>query len=271
MKFRIGYRECAVMGLLVATAFLILCGKKYGNVQWESTDAVSGSVYDGKMKENSEEKTSIFGKKNAMEKRSDSYGDNDEETAGGKKTDRGKLALTFDDGPHPNYTAQLLDGLKKRGVKATFFVTGEHAELHPEIIKRMSEEGHCVGNHTYSHMQLKASNKEAFKQELIKTNEIITGITGEEVLYVRPPYGTWDKKFETELNMFPVLWSVDPLDWCSSNVSCITEKVVNKVKENDIILMHDYYDTSVTAALKIVDELLEEGFEFVTVEEILFD
>lgn len=182
-----------------------------------------------------------------------------------------KIALTFDDGPHPNYTAQLLDGLKERGARATFFVTGEHAELHPEIIKRMSEEGHCVGNHTYSHMQLKDSNQEEFKQELIKTNEIITGITGEEVLYVRPPYGTWDKKFETELNMFPVLWSVDPLDWCSNNVSCITDKVVNKVKENDIILMHDYYDTSVTAALKIVDELLEEGFEFVTVEEILFD
>lgn len=182
-----------------------------------------------------------------------------------------KIALTFDDGPHPNYTTQLLDGLKERGARATFFVTGEHAELHPEIIKRMSEEGHCVGNHTYSHMQLKDSNQEEFKQELIKTNEIITGITGEEVLYVRPPYGTWDKKFETELNMFPVLWSVDPLDWCSNNVSCITDKVVNKVKENDIILMHDYYDTSVTAALKIVDELLEEGFEFVTVEEILFD
>lgn len=123
-----------------------------------------------------------------------------------------KIALTFDDGPHPDYTAQLLDGLHKRGVKATFFVTGEHAELHPEIIKRMSEEGHIVGNHTYSHIQLKDSNKEEFKKELIKTNEIITGITGEEVLYVRPPYGTWDKKFETELNMFPVLWNVEALE-----------------------------------------------------------
>lgn len=182
-----------------------------------------------------------------------------------------RIAITFDDGPHPDYTEQLLDGLKKQEVKATFFVTGEHAELHPDIIKRMSEEGHLVGNHTYSHIQLRDSNKEAFKQELIKTNEIITQITGEEVLYVRPPYGAWDKKFETELNMFPVLWNIDPLDWCSNNAACITDKVVNKVKENDIILMHDYYDTSVTAALQIVEELLEEGYEFVTVDEILFD
>ncbi len=182
-----------------------------------------------------------------------------------------KIALTFDDGPHPYYTEQLLDGLKERGVHATFFVTGEHAQLHPDVIKRMSEEGHLIGNHTYSHMQLARDNREEFKEELIKTNEIIEEITGKEVLYVRPPYGSWDKKFESELNMFPVLWNVDPLDWCSSNVSCITEKVVSNVEENDIILMHDYYDTTVTAALKIVDELMKEGYTFVTVEEILFD
>lgn len=176
-----------------------------------------------------------------------------------------------DDGPHPYYTEQLLDGLKERGVVATFFVTGEHAELHPDVIQRMQEEGHLIGNHTYSHIQLRANNREEFRKELIKTNEIIAGITGEEVLYVRPPYGTWDKAFETELNMFPVLWTVDPLDWCSTNVACITEKVVDKAEENDIILMHDYYESSVTAALEVVDELKKEGFTFVTVDEILFD
>lgn len=182
-----------------------------------------------------------------------------------------KVALTFDDGPHPSYTEQLLDGLKKRGVKATFFVTGEHASLHPDIIERMSKEGHLVGNHTYSHMQLNVANKEAFKEELIRTNEVIEKITGEDVVYVRPPYGTWDKSFEEELNMFPVLWNVDPLDWCSTNVSKITSKVVTDVEENDIILMHDYFETSVSAALRVVDELLEKGYTFVTVEEILFD
>lgn len=182
-----------------------------------------------------------------------------------------KIALTFDDGPHPSYTEQLLDGLKERGVHATFFVTGEHAELHPDIIKRMQEEGHLIGNHTYSHMQLQTGNRELFKKELIKTNEILKEITGEDVQYVRPPYGSWDKSFEKELNMFPVLWTVDPLDWCSSNASCITEKIVDDVEENDIILMHDYFDTSVVAALQVIDELLEEGYTFVTVEEILFD
>lgn len=182
-----------------------------------------------------------------------------------------KIALTFDDGPHPQYTEQLLDGLKERGVKATFFVTGEHAELHPDLIKRMSEEGHLIGNHTYSHIQLQSNNREEFKAQIVKTNKIISDITGKEVLYVRPPYGTWDKKFEKELNMFPVLWTVDPKDWCSDNVASVTQKVVSKTEENDIILMHDYYESSVTAALKAVDELQEQGYEFVTVEEILFD
>ncbi len=182
-----------------------------------------------------------------------------------------KIALTFDDGPHPYYTEQLLDGLKERGVVATFFVTGEHAVLHPDIIKRIHEEGHLIGNHTYSHMQLTSSNREEFKEELVATSEVIEEMIGEEVIYVRPPYGTWDKKLEAELNMIPVLWTVDPLDWCSTSVSSITKTVVSEAEENDIILMHDYYATTVTAALNIVDELLAKGYTFVTVEEILFD
>lgn len=141
----------------------------------------------------------------------------------------------------------------------------------PACVISGTQAGHLIGNHTYSHMQLKSGNESVFREELIKTNEIITGITGEEVLYVRPPYGCWDKSFESELNMFPVLWTVDPLDWCSKNADGIAQKVVSKARENDIILLHDYYATSVTAALKVVDELMEAGYEFVTVEEILFD
>lgn len=182
-----------------------------------------------------------------------------------------RVALTFDDGPHPYYTEQLLDGLKERGVHVTFFVTGEHAELHPDIIERMHEEGHLIGNHTYSHIQLTKSNREKFKEELVQTSKMIQEITGDEVIYVRPPYGTWDKKFEEELNMIPVLWTVDTLDWCSKSASGIVNKIVSKVDDNDIILMHDYYDTSVTAALQAIDRLLKEGYEFVTVDELLFD
>ena len=182
-----------------------------------------------------------------------------------------RIALTFDDGPHPYCTEQLLDGLKERDAKATFFVLGQQAEQYPELIKRMSEEGHLIGNHTYSHLQLRQDNREKFKEELIKTNELLEQLTGQEIQYVRPPYGTWDKRFEKELNMFPVLWTIDPLDWSSSNVAGIVKKVEDQAKENAIILMHDEYDTTVTAALQIVDGLKEQGYEFVTVDELLFD
>lgn len=184
--------------------------------------------------------------------------------------DTKQIALTFDDGPHPYYTEQLLDGLKERGVRVTFFVTGEHASLHPDIIKRMQEEGHVIGNHTYSHMQLRQDNRETFKKEIQQTNQVLKELTGEDVVYVRPPYGSWDKELEKEVNMIPVLWSVDPLDWCTEDVQTVVRRVKEKVKDNSIILLHDYFDTSVTAALQIVDELLEEGYEFVTVEEMLF-
>ena len=182
-----------------------------------------------------------------------------------------KICLTFDDGPDGRYTELLLDGLKERGVKATFFITGKKAEEFPEIVKRMSEEEHLIGNHTYSHMQLAKGKEEQFKKELQKTNEIIKALTGEQPTFVRPPYGAWEKKFEDELNMFPVLWTIDPLDWCSDNADSVVRSVIAKAGENDIILMHDQYKSSVTAALQIVDELKAKGYEFVTVDEILFD
>ena len=189
----------------------------------------------------------------------------------GEEMDTPKIAITFDDGPHPYYTEQLLDGLKERGAKASFFVMGKQAEEYPELVLRMYEEGHLVGNHTYSHVQLGENNREAFKAELIKTNELLSGITGEEPQYVRPPYGSWDKSFETELMMIPVLWTIDPMDWCSSDVNGIVSKVTKKAQENAVILMHDEYKSTVTAALEIVDILQKQGYEFVTVDEILFD
>lgn len=180
-----------------------------------------------------------------------------------------RVALTFDDGPHPDYTGKLLDGLKERKVRATFFVMGKQAEEYPQLVKRMASEGHLIGNHTYSHLQLKKSNREEFKEELKKTSNIVRNITGEELQYVRPPYGTWDKSFETELNMFPILWDIDPLDWCKSDASCIARNVISKVGKDNIILMHDQYDSSIEAALLIVDELTKQGYEFVTVDELL--
>ena len=185
--------------------------------------------------------------------------------------DSKKIALTFDDGPHPYYTEQLLKGLKERNVKVTFFITGKSAEAYPEVVREIYEDGHLIGNHTYNHTQLSSRNREKFKEEIIKTNEVIKEITGEDTIYIRPPYGSWNKEFEKELNMFPVFWTIDPLDWCSSNVSCIVNTVCSKAEENAIILMHDQYKTTVTASLEIVDQLQQEGYEFVTVDELLFD
>ena len=196
----------------------------------------------------------------------------DEQAAGmEEELQEKKIAITFDDGPHPVYTEKLLDGLKERDVRATFFVLGEKAEAYPEIIERMEKEGHIVGNHTYSHIQLQSGNRDQFRDELVLTNEVINGITGREVQYVRPPYGIWDKKLEEELNMFPVLWNVDPNDWCTGNADKVTKRIVDKARENSIILLHDCYQSSVDAALASIDILTEEGFQFVTVEELLFD
>lgn len=188
-----------------------------------------------------------------------------------KKADKGKIALTFDDGPYPNYTRQLLEGLKERDVRATFFVLGKSAEEYPDVIEKMYQDGHLIGNHTYHHVELTNMGREEFKEEIILTNELLYKLNGEYPQFIRPPFGAWEKDLEKELGMIPVLWTVDPLDWCTENSSAVVQKVVTNVKENDIILLHDCYKSSVTAALEIVDILKEQGYEFVTVDEILLD
>ena len=182
-----------------------------------------------------------------------------------------KIALTFDDGPSAAWTPALLDGLKERGVKATFFLIGENADKNPEIVKRMAEEGHLIGNHTYHHVELtKVSEKEA-RLELADTSAAIVRITGKEPEYMRPPFGAWQRKLEQEIQMLPVLWTIDPLDWTTENQDEIVNKVVTEAEENDIILLHDCYKSSVEAGLRIIDILQEEGFVFVTVDELLLN
>lgn len=182
-----------------------------------------------------------------------------------------KIALTFDDGPHPIYTPELLEGLRERGVVATFFVTGANAALYPELIVEMQEDGHLVGNHTFHHVQLSVVGEEIFLQELEETNRVLEGILQEEVVFVRPPYGDWTKAVELEVDMLPVLWDIDPLDWCTGNIKKVVRAVLDEAEDQAIILMHDYYATSVEAALEIVDKLLEDGYQFVTVEEIVVE
>lgn len=182
-----------------------------------------------------------------------------------------RIAITFDDGPSPSWTGKLLDGLKERDVKATFFLIGENVKKSPELVKRESEEGHLVGNHTYHHVEITRIPDEKAKEEILMTNEAITEITGREVSYMRPPFGAWQKQLEWELDVMPVMWTIDPLDWTTSNVDEIVNKVVTQAKENDIILLHDCYESSVDAALRIIDVLQKEGFEFVTVDKLILD
>ena len=182
-----------------------------------------------------------------------------------------KIALTFDDGPSAAWTPALLDGLKERGVKATFFLIGENADKNPEIVKRMAEEGHLIGNHTYHHVELTKVSENEARLELADTSAVIVRITGKEPEYMRPPFGAWQRKLEQEIQMLPVLWTIDPLDWTTENQDEIVNKVVTEAEENDIILLHDCYNSSIEAGLRIVDILLEEGFVFVTVDELLLN
>lgn len=180
-----------------------------------------------------------------------------------------KIALTFDDGPHPVYTLKLLDGLAQRNVKATFFIIGESAERNPEVIKRIHAEGHLIGNHTYSHVQLTCINSAKALEEIAKTNEVIASITGESIRYIRPPYGIYNETLAKSSNLIPVIWTVDPRDWSVLNTDSVVSHVIKNVKENDVILLHDIFETSVDAALRIVDILSEQGYTFVTIDELL--
>ena len=186
-------------------------------------------------------------------------------------SEKPKIAITFDDGPSEKYTPQLLDGLKERNVKASFFVIGKMAEANPRLIKREKEEGHLIGNHTYNHVDISRISEEEAASEIRKTNQAIEKITKENVEYLRAPFGSWKKNLIGRMNVFPVEWSVDPLDWTTENADEIVNKVVTEVKENDIILMHDCYQSSVDAALRIIDILQKEGYEFVTVDKLILE
>lgn len=184
---------------------------------------------------------------------------------------RKKIAITFDDGPNPEFTIQLLDGLRKRDVQATFFLLGQNIGEHPDIVRTMHEDGHLIANHTYSHMELTEENGVAYVEEVEKTNALISALTGEDTTFVRPPYGVWDERYEEELDMIPVFWTIDPQDWCTFDADTIVERVIAKAEEDAIILLHDSYQSSVDAALEIIDILQAEGYEFVTVDELLME
>ena len=181
------------------------------------------------------------------------------------------IALTFDDGPSRKYTPILLDGLKERGVHATFFLMGKNIEGEEDIVKRMSEEGHLIGNHSYEHIQLTKAGAKAVCEAVEHTQEQIEAITGKRPEYIRPPYGDWNEELEEEIGMTPVLWSLDSLDWKLKDTGKIIHQVLKDVQDVDIILLHDIFPSSVEAALELIDILQKEGYVFVTADELLIE
>ncbi|MCD8333375.1 MAG: polysaccharide deacetylase family protein [Clostridiales bacterium] len=181
-----------------------------------------------------------------------------------------KIALTFDDGPDGVYTPLLLDGLRERGVHATFFLLGKQIELYPEIVQEMCANGHEIGIHSYEHVDLESLSEAAACEQIQKTGDRICELTGEWPSFVRPPYGNWLSVLDNDFCLVTVMWNVDPLDWATDDTAVITQRILENTEEYDIILLHDASASSVEAAFQVIDELSRENYEFVTVEELVF-
>lgn len=179
------------------------------------------------------------------------------------------VAFTFDDGPRRGTTDTLLDGLAERGAKATFFLVGQEIENAPDLARRMRDEGHQIGNHTWSHARLDEASDEEITREIGETDALLQSVAGTGEYWLRPPYGFLRTGTESLIGTPVVLWSVDPRDWESRDTEKIIQAVTESVKPGDIILLHDIYPTSVAAALRLTDALSADGYEFVTVAELL--
>ena len=179
------------------------------------------------------------------------------------------VALTFDDGPRSSTTGPLLDGLELREVPATFFLVGNRIPGNEDLVRRMAAEGHQIGIHTYDHVELKGLSRQDFDLQVGKTRALITRLAGDGSYWLRPPYGFLDRNAGSWCGGPVILWSVDPEDWKDDDVDRIVAAVVEHVSDGDIILLHDLFPSSGQAALTIVDTLLERGFCFVTVEQLM--
>lgn len=193
----------------------------------------------------------------------------------GNPNNYSKIALTFDDGPDPDLTPEILDILKEYGIKATFFVIGEQAELYPQLLQREAEEGHEIGDHTYTHFYMNENNLYKIRQEWGKTQKIIERYTDARVRLCRPPGGYYSSVIANTAEEFDysiVLWTIDTRDWSGCDADAIAREVIENAECGDIILMHDASGRRLhtpEALRKIIPVLLERGFKFVTVSELL--
>ena len=183
------------------------------------------------------------------------------------------IALTFDDGPKAGVTDWLLDELEKRNVKVTFFLIGSQADLpeNREIIRRMAEDGHQIGCHTYHHVQMTTLSENQQKQEILQWYQVVSGIIGDFSYALRPPYGCVNNAVCRSLNVPVILWSVDTEDWTGKSAGEIADYVISEAKDGDIILLHDIFEESVQGAVMALDDLMRRGYTFVTVNDLLAD
>ncbi|MGL6104772.1 polysaccharide deacetylase family protein [Romboutsia sp.] len=189
--------------------------------------------------------------------------------------DKKVIALTFDDGPHPKETNEVLDVLKKYDVKATFFIAGKHANWYPEPLIRTSKEGHEIGNHTFNHPDISNLSSSQIESEILKCEEILLKLTGKKTTLFRPPYGSYRKEelvnIAQKYNYKIVLWTtIDTRDWQNPQAHKIANTIIDKAKNGDIVLLHDYATNNTVQALDIlIPAMIEKGFQFVTVSELI--
>ncbi|GAB2572508.1 polysaccharide deacetylase family protein [Gracilibacillus alcaliphilus] len=191
-----------------------------------------------------------------------------------KSLDRNKkyIALTFDDGPSSDVTPQVLEALEEYDVKATFFMLGSQAKANPSMARAVAKAGHEIGNHTNSHQNLVKLDTYDIKEEFSESARNIEEASGQYPTMSRPPYGKFDKRVEetaTALRNSLILWSVDSMDWKTRNAKMINEEILNSVTPGAIVLMHDIHQETADALPELLSALINEGYQFVTVSEIL--
>ena len=176
------------------------------------------------------------------------------------------VALTFDDGPSGKYTRQLLDGLYDRGVQATFLLCGYRMRDYPDLTRRIYDEGHEIGYHGFTHKNMKTMSRREIARELTDSQALLP--EGCRPVFLRPPGGCCSdavRQVADARNLAILNWSVDPRDWATHDTAAVERSVLKNIKDGDIVLLHDMSASSVQAALDIIDVLLEQEYEIVTV------
>jgi peptidoglycan-N-acetylglucosamine deacetylase len=189
------------------------------------------------------------------------------------RVDQPYIAMTFDDGPSSASTPRLLDILKQRNIKATFFLIGQNAASNPDIVRRILADGHEIGNHSWTHPQLSKLSDDRVTAEISKTQDAIKDASGFAPTLLRPPYGAITARqrewIESQFGLSIILWSVDPLDWKRPGVSVITQRILSEVHPGSIILSHDIHKQTVDAMPATLDGLIAKGYKFVTVTQLI--